>query len=341
MFPAFLPPEATFASRPHSTPQLPMSASASSSSVFPSAPFDGEHADIILRSAQGDDFRVYKVILREASPVFRDMLALPQPKPQRRSEINDDGLPTITVTESSRALDNLLRICYPIPSPEITDIREIEEVLEAALKYDVKLAIGEMRRALKGCCNAVGVFAVACLLKWEDEARQAAYELLKEPFGPFHPSLGRISAAVYHGLFEYHQKVSKKVAALFDDPLGTDKARSPFTCPAQHRGCSATGCYDKNKNITWSAWWLEYVRNVRARVLEAPLCEDIYDPAFILQCVADASGVCYTCKTDGLKKWLEATRYLKAMRDHSVSKITIDLSSAGIPLTQKETWDDY
>ncbi|TDL26738.1 hypothetical protein BD410DRAFT_707807, partial [Rickenella mellea] len=177
-----------------------------------SSPFDGADADLILRSVQGDDFRVSKAILRETSPFFRDMLSLPQPSDSPPDgPLIKDGLPVITVTESSTTLDSLLRICYPIPSPVLFSLATIEEVLRAALKYDMEIAVSEVRQALQASHYqsgnyAVQVFVIACALKLEDDARAAARNTLKDPlFGPFDSSLERISAAVYHRLLKYHQ----------------------------------------------------------------------------------------------------------------------------------------
>ncbi|KAI0272559.1 hypothetical protein BC834DRAFT_857294 [Gloeopeniophorella convolvens] len=45
-------------------------------------PFDDADADIILRSTDNVDFRVYSVILSKASAVFRD---LPPPGPHQQA----------------------------------------------------------------------------------------------------------------------------------------------------------------------------------------------------------------------------------------------------------------
>ncbi|ETW75378.1 hypothetical protein HETIRDRAFT_456000 [Heterobasidion irregulare TC 32-1] len=42
-------------------------------------PFDEPHADVILRSSDNTDFRVYENILSLASPFFRELFSLPQP----------------------------------------------------------------------------------------------------------------------------------------------------------------------------------------------------------------------------------------------------------------------
>ncbi|KAI0305826.1 hypothetical protein B0F90DRAFT_1609499, partial [Multifurca ochricompacta] len=66
-------------------------------------PFDDADADIILRSADNFDFRVYRVILSKASPVFRDMFTFPHPGSCGKSDDDDhkDGLPLVRLPESS------------------------------------------------------------------------------------------------------------------------------------------------------------------------------------------------------------------------------------------------
>ncbi|EIW75069.1 hypothetical protein CONPUDRAFT_66183, partial [Coniophora puteana RWD-64-598 SS2] len=43
------------------------------------APFDDPEAEIILRSSDNVEFRVFKSFLAFSSSIFRDMLSLPQP----------------------------------------------------------------------------------------------------------------------------------------------------------------------------------------------------------------------------------------------------------------------
>jgi hypothetical protein len=132
------------------------------------APFnDTEPHDTILRSKDGVNFYVYKVILSVASPFFRQMFSLPQP---------NGSIGTITVTEDSQTLDRLLRLCYPVPDPIIKDLTDISDVLEAAMKYEMEEATALMRVELLTFVNdkPLQVFAVACRLMLEEEAQAAA-----------------------------------------------------------------------------------------------------------------------------------------------------------------------
>jgi len=77
----------------------------------PSPPetFDVSDTNLMIRSSDLIDFRVHKSILATASPIFKDLLSLPQPSD---SEIVD-GLPMVQLSESSELLNSLFSILYP------------------------------------------------------------------------------------------------------------------------------------------------------------------------------------------------------------------------------------
>lgn len=149
-------------------------------------PFTKPNADIVLRSSDGINFRVHKLILSEASPVFEGMFALPQPAASSRdSESNTahadcDGLPVVAVTEKGKTLENLLRICYPMADPVLDAVEEVEEVLKAAQKYEIEAAVTLMRKRLVDPFfldteeGVYTVYAAAWCLNLEQEAAIAA-----------------------------------------------------------------------------------------------------------------------------------------------------------------------
>ena len=73
----------------------------------PGFPFDNPDADIILRSSDNVDFRMYKLDLRRCSPFFAAMFTLPQPLSS--AEQSEDGIPVIPMSESAVLLRILLR----------------------------------------------------------------------------------------------------------------------------------------------------------------------------------------------------------------------------------------
>ncbi|TDL26736.1 hypothetical protein BD410DRAFT_836566 [Rickenella mellea] len=310
--------------------------------VFPSSPFDGADADLILRSAEGAKFRVSKAILRETSPFFRDLLSLPQPPDSTPDgPAVEDGLPVIPVTESSATLDSLLRICYPIQSPAIFSLVTIENVLKAALKYDMEVAVSKMREALQAShfqsgYYAVEVFVVACDLKLEDDARAAARNTLKDPlFGPFDAYLERISAAVYHRLLKYHQRASAKASSTFADSSNARQELQSWThqffqCTSHSCSANEAVCCLEHGQVRISSWWLHYIKRVKAVVTVTPLRNDIFDVPFLVKSIFNSEHrVCDPCKQRLLSHWEQISGYLKDARDDAISKVEIDLSSAG------------
>ncbi|TFY74042.1 hypothetical protein EWM64_g9970, partial [Hericium alpestre] len=93
-----------------------------------------------VRSSDGVDFRVYKIILSKASQTFKDMFAA-QPSPPSPSSESDAnfkaGLPIVVLTEPAQTLHLLLRLFYPVDQPRITGIADTRALLEAATKYMV------------------------------------------------------------------------------------------------------------------------------------------------------------------------------------------------------------
>ncbi|KAM5530307.1 hypothetical protein V8D89_016031 [Ganoderma adspersum] len=112
-----------------------------------SYPFNKANADIILRTPDHVDFHVYSQILIAASPFFEGMFDVPQP-PLDQQELKY-GRPIINVTENSKALDPLLRICYPINKPKKLTAGEIEVALAAAMKFEMELAITVLTENLR------------------------------------------------------------------------------------------------------------------------------------------------------------------------------------------------
>ncbi|EIW58593.1 uncharacterized protein TRAVEDRAFT_84257, partial [Trametes versicolor FP-101664 SS1] len=165
-------------------------------------PFDRDDADLILRSSDNVDFHVHRIILTLASSVFAGMFTIPQP-PDANSE-----RPIVDVSEDSKTINALLRICYPEPDPELPSLDLIHRVLGAALKYEMGAAIVLVKNAMfqprfTGL-RPLQVFVVACRLRLEDEAAIAAQNAvdLDSVNGRLCPGIDDISAGAYYRLLE-------------------------------------------------------------------------------------------------------------------------------------------
>ena len=145
-----------------------------STSTPPSAPHpfvNIDDADIILRSQNGVNFHVHKIILAFASPYFKHMFLLPSNDSQSQPLVLD-------VPESDQIWEGLLRLCYPVDAPSLsTDT--ITEITAAAIKYEFSHAIKFMRKELRSYIpsNPLDVFAIAYRLHLLEEVMEAASNL--------------------------------------------------------------------------------------------------------------------------------------------------------------------
>ncbi|EPT03041.1 hypothetical protein FOMPIDRAFT_112740 [Fomitopsis schrenkii] len=138
------------------------------------APYDRLDGDVILRCSDNVGFRVHRLILVLASPVFADMFSLPQPATaESESAVSP---PTIDLTEDSKTILPLLDACYPFGDPTLDDLDTIDRVLDAAAKYDVAKATQFSQRRLHAFVSwePLRAFAIACRMHFEDLAKAAA-----------------------------------------------------------------------------------------------------------------------------------------------------------------------
>lgn len=134
-------------------------------------PFDNPiKSDVALRSSDSKTFYVYRNILEIASPFFANLFTIKQP-PQ-----TPFFTPAIDVSETSRTLDCLLRMCYPVADPTFISVAEVDDVMRAAVKYGIKFVIESCTKSLHSHVHGapLQVFAVACHHQKEVLAKAAA-----------------------------------------------------------------------------------------------------------------------------------------------------------------------
>ncbi|KAI0328715.1 hypothetical protein GY45DRAFT_959318 [Cubamyces sp. BRFM 1775] len=206
-----------------------------------SEPFDREDADFIIRSSDKVEFYVHRIILALASPVFAAMLMLPQPLGA------DVHRPAVDVVEDSETLDAFLRVCYPLPDPELTVLDLIRKVLAAAAKYEAAAVSASMRMALLRPAilepNPLRVFAIACCFGLEAEARTAAERAVinNRVSGRICAELGEITAGAYHRLLRLNstRKTTKSKRSGINSVTVDFTGIGPFCEPPKHTARAA------------------------------------------------------------------------------------------------------
>ncbi|KAJ7115323.1 hypothetical protein C8R44DRAFT_794465 [Mycena epipterygia] len=242
----------------------------STATPAPLAPFDA--GDVILRSSDGVDFRVHRVVLSLTSPVFKDMFTVPQPD-------SEPDVPIITMAESEALLDLMLRFWYPGTEPTVNSLQELHDVLAVLIsKFDIQSAAATGKRFLRDYLptEPVAVFAIASAHGWADVAKAAARQSLKLPLrvldydAPL--ALNYITAGAYHNLLKFHYRCG--VAAKDT----TESLRwvvadhyTWFTCThcAAHK---AHWYFDGSLGLV-RLWFIDYLAAMGTRLAVAPAAD--------------------------------------------------------------------
>lgn len=173
-------------------------------------PYDRLDGDVILRCSDNVGFKVHRLILLLASPVFADMFSLPQSANTGSDTVASP--PTIDLTENSKIIHALLDACYPFGDPVLDDLDTVDRLLDAAAKYDVDKATQFGQRRLCAFVNAqpLSAFAIACRMHFEDVANEAANRAhalsIFENGLVYVKELDRVSAGCYHRLIQHYRR---------------------------------------------------------------------------------------------------------------------------------------
>ncbi|KAI1795627.1 hypothetical protein LXA43DRAFT_856902, partial [Ganoderma leucocontextum] len=172
--------------------------------------FNDADADIIFRSSDDVDFRLYKVILAKASPVLRTMLDLPQPSSHTSS--TPDQPHVVKLSEDAKTLENVFRLCYPVEHPTVTSLDDVHPILEAARKYDMACVAANLRCVITPFLSKepLRVYAIAYMLQMEDVAGEAAGLFLEMPQfhipSPVPPEFSSLPCLAMYAVHVYRQK---------------------------------------------------------------------------------------------------------------------------------------
>jgi len=168
-------------------------------------PFNDPRADVILQSSDGVHFRVFKIILSFASPIFSDMFSIPLPA--SRNPDSDDDVPVVTVSENAEALDLSLRHIYPLQTPDTVPLRDAGLLAEFAHKYQVDALEKSVKRYLVDSIeqDPVGVYAIAVAYGYKGVGKSAAQSCLNLPFSRLESQFARCATAEdFAALLRYH-----------------------------------------------------------------------------------------------------------------------------------------
>lgn len=252
--------------------------------------FCDSDADVIIRSSDGVLFRMYRVILGKASPVFKDMFTLPQTPPivdDRDPPDCIEGVPLIDVSEDSRTLDFLFRFCYPCETPDLKGLDDVYHVLEAANKYDMEAIDNQARKIWRSIAalDPLRAFAISCKMRWVEEARFAALLALREPVWPLEPPVAPefklISGDTVIRLIAYHRKCGAVAEKCARDVQWTTKIFNSSSCT------HCLGHFTTSQTLRMRDWFTAYTKRAAPALAAQPCGSTVTKRALVDQSIRD------------------------------------------------------
>ncbi|KAI1795626.1 hypothetical protein LXA43DRAFT_1090787 [Ganoderma leucocontextum] len=317
----------------------------------PRPPFDDEDAGITFRSSDDVDFRLYRVILAKASPVFRTMLELPQPSSSTPSapdepHISKRGYPSrrdgwlsrlsttvaydskaqvllmhvVKLTEDAKTLENLLRLCYPVEHPNVTSVDDVHNILEAAQKYEIASITANLRWIITRILpkEPLRIYAIAYMLQMEDVAKEAANLLLDN--AQFHiPSyppreFSVLPCLAIYAVHTYRQKCVE--AALRTLEVRRDwNSQSWIWLSCSYGHTSTTMRVGMgNSNVTVRKWFEVYLDALKAALRERPSGRTVR-PFPTSAGASEALSQAASCSNCASKAYADLTRFSELLAD--------------------------
>lgn len=169
--------------------------------------FVDDDADIVLQSRDGIFYGMHKCILRTSSGFFRTMLSLPSSgSPSAAAAID-----SIVLDERSGTLGILLRMISGLEVPKWACLDVLEDVLEAAQKYDMSGPASTIRAIITTPLfldQPLRLYALAARSDWEEEAKFASRHTLDLSIHDKQhlPMMDHIPSAYLIRLIEFHRE---------------------------------------------------------------------------------------------------------------------------------------
>ena len=299
----------------------------SGDSAYAPAPFDHAKADIILRSSDNINFRVFKLFLSLASPFFETLFNIPQPAEENGDQEVRDGLAVIPVTEDSKTLDALLRFCYPctlVDDPKIEVLKDVMDVLEAARKYSLDAIEKKTRQVIANPkileAEPLRCFVIAHQGRLREETLLAARYTLMQPLIPsWFQEIELITATDLLTLLTYHRRCGDAVYALRLDlswitsHYGSSEACSWLSGQQydSYHGSINCGCHAATKRymlFNFSLqWWEDFMEETFLTLRDKP-CKETVQASVEKTVQTVKARNCQACSpkiTEGMRDFLD------------------------------------
>ena len=264
---------------------------------------------VILRSSDNVDFFVLKPVLATVSVVFKDMFELPDAAPEvppLGGNNQAQGLPLIELTEDSSTLHIVLRLCYPVENPDLSNIEDIRRFLEARRKYMIEAFDETIKDALfrVAVSRPFPVFALASRYGLGDVVNEAAKRMLSLPLTDLSDKSAQkdITGPQYHRLLQYRRECIRRATAepqlMWFNSLSSSFPPAPTTsssCRAQFHFYFVSA---HPRSLWVPHWWTSYLRKALLLLEDRPRGSTVTSTE-LLERFNEEMGFCPDCQEEG------------------------------------------
>jgi hypothetical protein len=301
-----------------------------------SYPFNDPKADFIIRSSDSVHFYIHKSLLSIVSPVFEEMLTLPQE--------THDGRPCLPVDDNKSHLFCLLSWCDRRSNELKPTLDDLIRTLSISKKYGVDSMFRNAQKDLLAHLpvESFTVYAIAIRFQLNCLARKAAQETLQLSLASSSSLyLEHISAFAIQNLHNYHSKCKEALRDLLASESWVKSMRAATHHLASYQedqeNLHTHGLeYFKLKKLTvvgggalWistgrtASWWVDYMEAIMYIINERPNVR----PLPLLQWIKKSISLdkCNQCRKHGYERLDTVSWYLVKIIDETISKVPFEV----------------
>lgn len=292
------------------------------------------NGDIILRSSDQVDFRVFRWPLQYLYPVFSDMFHLPDPTSTSPPE--SSAPPTILMNETATVLEALLRLSYPIDPPVVKDLCTMIPITEAIIKLQAERRCRWWIRMTAENIIPVNPWAVyaallalgrkSCDYNFEEEIRIAARGTVGRPIVRPWNEACLITAADYDRLLMYHAECKKIFSGTHEEVLEQAGKEWPWF----NGHCSSGMVLVGRSHVSVSRWFLDFrsrAKKTFCKELRADAIEDVNLWHDLLDRDRGAGKLCPSCAKSSALQMPAYAKLLARLLGEAISQVGRSLCS--------------
>lgn len=286
-----------------------------------------QNGDIILRSSDQVEFRVFQWPLQHLYPVFSDMFHLPNPASLPKSS----APPTVQMDETAAVVEALLRLSYPIDPPIVQDICTMVPIIEAIIKLQAERRCKWWIRmtAVKLIpTNPWAMYAIllalgrkSCDYNLEEEIRIAARETLGRPIVRPWDEARLITAADYDRLLVYHSECKNAFLESQEEMWEEAERQWPWFSP---HCSSAVTVRMAGSCLAVTQWFLDFRSRVKETFCKELRGEAIEDTSLwhdLLDIDPVAGELCHSCAMSCALQMPAYAKILAKLSEETISQV--------------------